>query len=90
VPLIEQLMPSFDRHEIHETVVRAPRERVMRAVRDVTPAEIRFFLLRRRDLLLHHEPQHFDGRERSEQQRTSVHGVASQVGSAWSSMAARG
>lgn len=36
-------MPSFDRHEVHETFVRAPGARVMQAVRDVTPEEIRFF-----------------------------------------------
>jgi hypothetical protein len=42
---MERLMPSFDRHEVHETLVRAPAERVMRALREVTPEEIRFFLL---------------------------------------------
>ncbi|HET9315323.1 MAG TPA: hypothetical protein VFQ51_07010 [Vicinamibacteria bacterium] len=45
MPLIDRLMPVFDRHEVHETVVRAPPERVIRAVRDVTPEEIRFFVL---------------------------------------------
>ena len=42
---MERLMPSFDRHEVHETLVRAPAERVMQALREVTPEEIRFFLL---------------------------------------------
>ena len=37
-------MPSYDRNEIHEAVVRAPAAQVMRAVREVTPGEIRFFL----------------------------------------------
>jgi hypothetical protein len=45
VPVIDELMPSFDVHTVHETVVRAPRPRVMQAVREVTPDEIRFFRL---------------------------------------------
>jgi hypothetical protein len=45
VPVIEELMPSYDRNEAHETLVHAPRARVMQAVRDVTPEEIRFFRL---------------------------------------------
>ena len=43
MPVIERLMPTYDRNEVHETLVHAPRARVMQAVRDVTPAEIRFF-----------------------------------------------
>lgn len=45
MPAIDDLMPSFDRHEVHEAEVRAPAARVMQAVREVTPREIRLFLL---------------------------------------------
>lgn len=38
-------MPAYDRNEVHEGMVRATAPRVMRAVREVTPGEIRFFLL---------------------------------------------
>lgn len=42
---IERIMPAFDRNEVHQTVVDASAERVLRAVREVTPREVRFFLL---------------------------------------------
>ena len=40
---IDHFLPRWHFHEVHETTVHAPPSRVMRAVHDVSPSEIRFF-----------------------------------------------
>ena len=42
---LDQLMPEYEFGESHEIRIRAPAERVYRAVREVTGPEIRFFRL---------------------------------------------
>ncbi len=40
---IDEFMPAYQFHEVHSTRVHAPPERVFRAIKAVTPQEIRFF-----------------------------------------------
>jgi len=40
---IDEFIPAYQFNEVHSTRVRAPRDRVFRAIRAVTPGEIRFF-----------------------------------------------
>jgi hypothetical protein len=40
---LDAVMPAYHFHEVHSVRVRAPRERVLQAVRDVTAGEIRLF-----------------------------------------------
>jgi hypothetical protein len=40
---LDAFVPAYQFHEVHRVVIRAPRERVYRAVRDVTANEILFF-----------------------------------------------
>jgi hypothetical protein len=43
MPALDRLLPTYDRHEVHSIVVRAPADRVMAAVQAVTAREIRLF-----------------------------------------------
>src|SRR5713226_8635465 len=40
---LDDFVPDYDFHEIHEVRIHAPAERIFRAVRSVTAGEIRFF-----------------------------------------------
>jgi hypothetical protein len=40
---LDEFLPAWQFHEVHSTRVRASRARIARAIREVTPREIRFF-----------------------------------------------